>query len=169
MNELPETLFSTATGNRKHLRQCPHLLEKEVVEVTADDPRPVCDGCDKELNGHGRTYHADLDAAFASYQQPVETRALVKQFLAGVDWDEIWTPYSNSYIALGRAGRGVAWIHKTYVEPALGQVAELPGHALTASGTRSEDRSGVWGETCPSTYLKHPTSGRCDDCQQQSA
>lgn len=164
-----ERFFATATGGRRHLPQCTHLLGKEVIEVSANDPRELCDMCEKELSGYGRTYHDDLEAAFAFYKQPVETRPLVKQLIADVVWNEIWTPYSNSYITLARDGRGVAWIQKTLVHPSAEQVVELPGYGLTAPGTRGEDRSHIWGDTCPVTFIKHPKNGHCDDCGQHSA
>jgi hypothetical protein len=161
---MEQTLFATMTGGRKHLAQCPHVLGKNVVQIPPDDPRDVCDFCQKELDGFGRTYFDDLDAALEAYKAPIGNRPLIKQALAHIAPDEIWMPYSDSYIALGREGRGVAWAHKTFVEPALGTFVELPGFSATAKDGSSPDRSEVWGDICPTTYLRHSVGGSCEFC-----
>jgi hypothetical protein len=164
-----EQFFSTATGGRKHLRQCQHLLDKEVFPVPADDARAICDSCRKELAGEGRTYFDDLDAALEAFRAPLTNRPLIKQALAGVAWDEIWLPFSESYVALGKGGRGVAWSHKTFVEPALGTFIELPGFAPSSRSGGAADRSELWGETCPRTFERHPVVGACEYCGEATA
>ena len=162
-----DRFFATADGGRKHLLQCPHLLDKDVIEVPDGDDRPVCDGCQKELAGLGRTYYDDLDAALDAYRAPVENRLLIKQHLAGVAFDQIWMPYSESYIALGRNGRGVAWTGKNYVEPVPGTRVLLPGYAGGPHGEGTANRD-AWGEICPQTFIAHPLSGVCHDCGAES-
>lgn len=160
--------FATATGGRKHLAQCPHLLDKVVLEVPVSDERPVCDGCQKEIAGHGRTYFDDLDAALDVYRAPVENRHLIKQHLADVVFDQIWMPYSDSYVALGRQGRGVAWTGKNYVEPVPGTRVLLPGYAGAQHGAGQPNPNAAWGPICPETFIAHPVNGACPDCGSEA-
>lgn len=102
--------------------------------LLADEGLELCDWCSKELSGPGRTYFNDLDAALAAFKAPLENRRLIKDALRGVEHDQIWMPYSSSYVALGIAGRGVAWTGK-YVVPDPGVSIELPGAAHSCPST----------------------------------
>lgn len=161
-------LFATATGGRRHIRHCPHLLGKEALPAPADDTRPICDFCQKEIDGVGRQPFTDLDLALDAFKAPVQSRPLIKQALAGVVWDELWIPYSGTYVALGREGRGVAWVLKSYVELADRTVIELPGYN-PSERAGNNPLNDAWGALCPKTMLSHPLKGSCDDCGASAA
>lgn len=154
--------FATATGARKHLAQCPHLVGATTSRpLLAGEELELCDWCSKELSGHGRTYFDDLDAALAAFKAPLENRRLIKDALRGVEHDQIWMPYSSSYVALGLAGRGVAWTGKTYVVPEPGVSIELPGFidAARSAGSAASDR---WGGLCLRCFHQRSVTGACE-------
>ena len=155
--------FATATGARKHLAQCPHLVGASSAHPLHPGVElELCDWCSKEIFGLGRTYfNTDLDAALAAFKAPLENRRLIKDALRGVEHDQIWMPYSSSYVALGLAGRGVAWTGKTYVVPAPGFSIELPGF-VGGSGTAT-GRGGdlPWGSTCGDCFTTRSRNGAC--------
>lgn len=70
-------------------------------------------------------------------------------------------PYSSSYVALGLAGRGVAWTGKTYVVPAAGVSVALPGF-IGVDKDRLGRSEGRWGEFCPRCFHLRSLSGVCD-------
>lgn len=153
--------FATATGARKHLAQCPHLVGATTSRpLLASEELELCDWCSKELSGHGRTYFDDLDAALAAFKAPLENRRLIKDALRAIEHDQIWMPYSSSYVALGLAGRGVAWTGKTYVVPAPGFSIELPGYIATEADTtvRRDER---WGGLCLRCFHQRSVTGAC--------
>lgn len=155
-------LLATATGQRKHLAQCPHLVGATTLRsLEEDEDLELCDWCSKELSGHGRTYFDDLDAALAAFKAPLENRRLIKDALRGVEHDQIWMPNSSSYIALGLAGRGVAWTGKTYVVPEPGRSIELPGFvdAARTGGNTAADR---WGDLCLHCFHQRSVNGACE-------
>lgn len=155
-------LLATATGSRKHLAQCPHLVGATTIRSFAPDEHlELCDWCSKELSGHGRTYFDDLDRAMAAFKAPLENRRLIKDALRDVEHDRIWMPYSSSYIALGFGGRGVAWTGKTYVVPAPGCSIELPGF-VGATHDGHSTREQRWGATCPDCRQNRSISGECE-------
>lgn len=102
-------LFRTATGGRLHVRQCPHLLDKEVVPATADDLRSheVCAMCRNELAGEGRTEHESIDAALEDIGASRQNGTELARLLGAEDFDAIHVPYSRSYVAVTRCGRAV--------------------------------------------------------------
>lgn len=154
-------LLATAAGNRKHLAQCPYLVGATTLRIlAADEELELCDWCSKELSGHGRTYFDDLDAALAAFKAPLENRRLIKDALREVEHDQIWMPYSSSYVALGLGGRGVAWTGKTYVVPEPGLSVELPGFvdASRTSGNQAADR---WGSLCLRCFHRRSVNGAC--------
>lgn len=157
----PETLFlATAGGSCKHLAQCPHLVGSTAAPVEPGRLLRLCDWCDKELTGFGRRRFPHLDAALDAFRVPAQNRALIKQHLSGVVHDEVYLPYSESYVALAWGGRGVAWSGKTYVVPEPGVSIELPGFVggsrtpLGAPGER-------WGDTCPVCRETRALNGAC--------
>jgi hypothetical protein len=153
-------LYRTATGDRLHIRECPHLVGKEVF-IASD--REVCDICARELRGEGRTYYADLSEGLRALGGPQGNWPLIVEHLAAVEHDSVWIPYSRSYIALGRDGRAVAWAGKTYVEPALGESVELPGfRAGSGGGTAVEE---VWGPVCEVHRIERARNGSCWMCE----
>ena len=159
---LQSAFFATATGSRKHLAQCPHLVGASTVRpLAAGEVLALCDWCSKELNGFGRTPFDDLDAALAAFKAPLENRRLIKEALRDVAHDAIWMPYSGSYVALGLGGRGVAWTGKTYVVPAPGTSIELPGFVGSTHDGHSS-REERWGATCPHCRQARSVTGACE-------
>jgi hypothetical protein len=153
------SLWKTGAGGRAHLAQCAHLVGKEVVLAAAE---PVCDMCQHEIDGHGRERFSDLDAALPVMGVSGTDWPAVKAALASVDHDEVWLPYSRSYIALGRAGQAVAWVGKSYVDVAGQARVELPGYAGTArSGSTTKEPR--YGAVCGSCRMATPV-GRVHEC-----
>ena len=156
-------LFRTAGGARLHIPGCYHVHGVEVVAATDQDraAMEVCSVCQDELDGYGRKYHADLDAALRHFGAHAGTWAEIKRRLAPVAWDTVWTPYSLSYIAVGLDGRGVAWVGKTYVY-AEDRFVELPGYRPGGGGGVPVEQ---WvGDVCPTCRIALPLSGTCDEC-----
>ena len=151
---------ATDTGGRKHLAQCPYVVGAITRPVRDDEHLPVCDWCARELSGHGRRYYDDLGLAIEAFRAPLENRRLIRDELRHVEHDAIWIPYSGSYVALGRQGRGVAWTGKTYVVPRAGVSIALHGYSDSSRGARSraEQRPGV---VCPSCWTVRSVSGVC--------
>jgi hypothetical protein len=154
------TLYRTATGTRLHIRECPHLLGKEVFEATEGE---ICDSCERELRGEGRTYFDRLADALALVEAPQGNWPLIEQHLAAVDRDRIWVPFSRSYVALGRDGRAVAWAGRTYVVPAAGEYIELPGFRSGSGGGAASEE--IWGATCEKHHLQRARNGSCWMCE----
>jgi hypothetical protein len=154
--------FATATGGRKHLAQCPHLVGASTTRpLAAGEELEVCDWCSKELSGFGRTYFDDLDTALAAFKAPLENRRLIKDALRDVEHDQIWMPYSSSYVALGFGGRGVAWAGKTYVVPEPGTSIELPGF-VDATRTPKNKAADRWGDICLRCFHRRSVTGACE-------
>jgi hypothetical protein len=161
MNASTEQLYRTENGWRRHIRSCPHLLGKRVVEAT-DADGDICAMCERELRGEGRRYFASLADALPEFGAARSNWPLITDLLAGVDHDEVWIVNSGSYIALGRGGRAVAWSGKTYVNPSAEEFVELPDfRAGSGGGAPVRD---TWGETCPVHFVQRSRSGRCERC-----
>ncbi len=161
MTTAQQTPFrATASGGRKHLAQCPHVVGTTTRPVRDDEDLPVCDWSARELSGHGRRYYDDLDRALEAFRAPLENRRLIKDELRHVQHDAIWLPGSGSYVALGLEGRGVAWTGKTYVVPRPGVSIPLHGYTDSSRGghSRNEQRPGV---VCPSCREERAVSGAC--------
>ena len=79
-----------------------------------------------------------------------------------VTYDELWLPYSRSYVALGLEGRAVASFGKSYVWVG-GRRIDLPGYvAASRSGHRSQPAR---GEVCPGCHQESALNGACpNDC-----
>lgn len=157
-------LYRTATGQRLHIRPCPHVLGCELLAATAADleTREVCSWCQAELDGVGRTYFETLEPALGYFNAYRDTWTTIAGLLRDVTHDQIWVPNSLSYVALGRAGQGVAWVGKTYVALADGTFHELPGYGPgLGGGVPVPDR---WGSICPGCTMQMPLIGICDDC-----
>ena len=154
-------LYRTETGGRLHLRQCPHLLGKDVVEATEADGE-ICVHCSRELRGEGRRYFPSLADALPEFGAPRANWPLISEHLAGVEHDQVWIVFSGSYIALGREGRAVAWAGKTYVNPSAHEFVELPDYR--AGGGGGSPVTAPWGETCEKHHLKRSRNGVCGMC-----
>lgn len=156
-----EKLFRTATGQRLHLRPCPHIHGADVVEDTVGS-LDVCDWSQAELTGAGRTYYDVLDDALQAFGAPVEVIARIRQEVGTLAHDSIWIPNSRSYVAIGRGGPAVCWIGKTYVMHVGGEFIELPGYAPGGGGGQVvlQREGGV----CPTCWTTMPVTGRCDVC-----
>ena len=154
----PGTLWKTAAGGRAHLRRCSHLVDKDMVEA-ADEP--VCDLSQAELEGRGREYFADLKAALPAMGVSGSDWTQVHELLSDVDHDELWLPYSRSYIALGKNGQAVAWVGKNYVDIAGRGRTELPGYAATPGGG-GPTGDPKYGPTCPTCFTVMALSGKHD-------
>src|SRR4051794_5240551 len=148
------TLYKTATGQRRHIAQCPHIAGKEVMEASVE---PICDLSQAELDGVGRQYFDDLAAALPILGASGTTWAEILRITAPVQHDAVWIPNSRSYIALGRDGLGVAWVGKTYVDIAGEPRIELPGYAPGSGGGTVKDVRR--GQICNSCFTEKPLSG----------
>jgi hypothetical protein len=154
-------LFRTQTGDRRHIRSCPHLLGKEVVEA-ADDDGEICTMCERELQGEGRRYFTSLDEALPEFGAPRANWALIRQHLAGVEHDQVWIVHSGTYIALGQGGRAVAWTGKTCVYPSVDEFVELPDYR--AGGGGGSPLQHEWGDMCEKHNVQRSRSGACGMC-----
>lgn len=156
-------LGRTATGTRVHGIDCPHLVGKEwhLASEAEVGAHPLCDWSEDQLSGHGRSHPETLEAAMREQGTPEAAKPLIKELLASVGYDEIWLPYSRSYVALGLNGRAGASFGKTYAW-VDGRRVDLPGHV--ASGHQGHRATPPYGEACPITFEAHPLTGECDRC-----
>lgn len=159
-----DVLYRTGTGGRLHIPGCPHigssLREADKTERLA---MPVCSWCRAEIDGVGRSYYDTLQDAMREFGCHVGTQTLIRHALRSVTFDQIWLPYSRSYLALGHEGRGVAWVGKTYVMPSPDLFVELPGYRDSAGGgQRTEARVGA---TCPAHHMTRSVTGVCELCE----
>lgn len=166
-SDLPVEAFTfgrTATATRVHLAECPHLVGKEWHEATELelDRYPLCDWSQKELSGLGRSHPATVAEAMREQGTPAGAAPLIKEALKFVTFDEIWLPYSRSYVALGLDGRAVASFGKTYVKVA-GNRVDLPGYV--AGWHQGHTKQAAYGEVCPQHHIAMSISGLCDLCE----
>jgi hypothetical protein len=162
--ETPQPLYRTSHGARLHIPPCPHVVGEELTPATEHDlgSMDVCSWCRAELDGVGREYFEHLDDAMRRFGSHVETQAAIRQSLSEVERDQIWIPNSQSYIALGLRGAMVAWVGKTYVVPARGELIELPGFQPgSEAATSTTERV---GGICPSCFTQMPVFGVCENC-----
>lgn len=154
-------LYRTETGGRRHIRACPHLVGKDVVEAT-DEVGEICAICQRELRGEGRRYFASLQAALPEFGAARSNWPLINEYLAGVQHDDVWIVNSGSYIALGRGGRAVAWAGKTYVNPSAEELVELPDYRAGGGGGALVNE--IWGDTCDKHFVARARNGSCERC-----
>lgn len=155
-----EPLYRTETGGRLHIRNCPHLVGKDVIEASDHDGE-ICALCERELRGEGRRYFASLADALPEFGAARGNWPQITQLLEGVEHDQVWMVNSGSYIALGLEGRAVAWTGKTCVYPP-GEFIELPDYR--AGGGGGAPVNDTWGETCQVHFIKRSRNGRCERC-----
>lgn len=156
------TLYKTATGQRLHLRQCPHVLGCELIEVV-EGSHDICSWCLAEISGVGRTPHTSIEDALRDMGAPEVVVPVLARHLRTVEHDDIWVPFSRSYVALGKAGRGVAWAGITYVAFRDRPPVLLPEYVAAgrSAGTPLRD---AWGDVCPRHFLARSLSGECEGC-----
>ena len=155
----------TASASRLHLVECPHVVDSDThIAGEAELAHyPVCDWSQDQLDGTGRSHPTSLDEAMRELGTPAGTEHLIKEALRFVSYDEIWLPYSRSYVALGREGRAVAFFGKTYVDLVGGGRLELPEYRDVSHG--GGGAAGVnYGKTCQKCQLAMPFIGECDNC-----
>ena len=156
-------LFRTATGEKLHIRPCPHVLGVELLAATDADraARAVCSWCAAEISGLGRTYHDTVEAALDDMQAPQHARPELARLLKEIEFDTVFVPYSRSYVAVAKDGKGVAWAGKTYVAYADGRpFVALPDYAPGGGG--GAERNEAWGAVCPSCFTQQALTGRCN-------
>ena len=160
----PQVLYRTESGGRLHIPGCPHvggsLSEADAAERLA---MPVCSWCQAEIDGVGRTYYESLDDAMRAFGCHVGTHEPIRAALRFATYDQIWLPYSRSYIALGHEGRGVAWVGKTYVMPSPDTFVELPGYEGALGGGQA--RPDLEGAVCPTHHMTMSVTGVCELCE----
>ncbi len=166
MTTVEHELLRTPGGTRLHIAPCPHLVgSPDIVPATEADRASleICFGCQKEIRGEGRTYHGSIAEALEDLGMLHQLRPQVSALLGGVEHDEVWVPFSRSYVALGRAGVAVAWAGRTYVDIRGAKRTEFEGYREGAGG--GEPRGGQrFGETCPVHFVAKALNGKCDDC-----
>ena len=160
MTTATQQLYRTATGGRRHILSCPHLIGKDVFEAAEDDGE-ICSMCDRELRGEGRRYFTSLADALPEFGAARSNWPEITRLLEDVEHDVVWMVNSGSYIALGLGGRAVAWTGKTCVYPP-GAYVELPDYR--ASGGGGAPVRDTWGETCERHFVKRSRNGNCERC-----
>lgn len=146
-----------------HLAECPHLVDRSwhLADQGEIDAHRLCQWSQDQLSGHGRLHPDTLDDAMRLQGTPAEAKRLIKEALTFVTFDEIWLPYSKSYVALGLDGRAVAAFGKSYVWVG-GSRVDLPGYVAGRHAGRSTQPS--YGETCTRHHIAKSLSGVCDLC-----
>ncbi|MET3962820.1 hypothetical protein ABIE44_002754 [Marmoricola sp. OAE513] len=162
-NEFNPLAFGrTATSTRRHLVTCPHLVNRtwhvcDQVELAAYE---ICDWSQDQIDGVGRSHPATMEDAIRELGLPSGNEPIVRDLLKFVTFDEIWLPYSRSYVALGLGGRAVAAFGKSYVWVG-GRKTELPNYSETS---HAGGKAVTYGETCPVHFIAMPKTGVCDGC-----
>lgn len=109
---MSEQIFVTHAKGKVHIRACPHLSDSS--GLTPATPEQVeqngyCSHCEKEIAGVGRKYFESLDDAFETFgHRTDEAKRFIRDAIAGVGYDAICIPASESYIALGVNGQGAS-------------------------------------------------------------
>ena len=167
------TLYRTRGGALLHLPTCLHLIDTDpasLVEVPTEDQADLdtCSSCATELDGNGRRLFASLDDALEALPMPLDNRARCREIAAELDFDSIWIPNVQRYVAIG-TGRRVAAYFATgiaYVQPP-GQdrwTEPFPNYGGPGAGGGAEHRADRPVEVCPVHRIALPASGICDDC-----
>ena len=166
-------LFRTKGRGKLHIRGCSHLADTSDL-VEADDrdraAMDLCNECDKEIHGVGRTEYASLDAAFEALQFPVENRPLMWEIAGPVDFTKVWAPQSQSYVGVGHLdGRpAAAYFNRGFVDVRLDeggyQRHEMPTFARAAGGAARACAAERPAVMCPTCFMQLPANGVCDDC-----
>lgn len=158
-------LFKTATGQRLHIAECPHILGVAASPASFDEmaTMDVCTWCDAELSDEGRTYHETVEAALLDMGAARHRVAELTRTLVTASFDTIFVPFSRSYVAVALSGRTVAVAGHTYVGFLDGRRVELEGYVDVDAGA-PQGRRDVWGSLCPVSFVAHPVGGDCEWC-----
>lgn len=166
-------LYVTPEGSMLHTTECPHLSPAVVAGlVLASEEQiaelPQCSSCRSILDGGRRRRFETLDSAMQEFQSPLENRPRLREIAATLDFDDIWIPASQSYIALAGAGGVVAYFAKGYADlrsPAGGYDRELlPRHGAFGSRGAGGGPGEVVQPVCPTCFTQLPATGVCDMC-----
>lgn len=161
------TLYVTHAKGKVHIAACPHLFKhSKLVEATPEqvEVNGLCTHCDREIRGEGRTYFDDLEEALRDFgHRTDQAKNLIHEALGGVAFDSMWVPASNSYIALGADGQGVAWIGQGYVAVKGQPLVELPWFQDHGAGGGAR-RDDVRGEPCEVHFIEKSLLGECEMC-----
>lgn len=111
----------------------------------------------------GRTYFDNVEGAMRFYGVPVEAQATIRQTLLGISYDVLWVPPSMPYIAVARAGRVVARVHKGHIGIPGSARVTLPGYRERSRGHR-RGRAPREAHQCPVHRLERAASGACPGC-----
>jgi len=168
-NDLPETaepLYVTYAAGKLHIRPCPHLQDTKEPTLATDDQRrdnELCSWCRKEISGEGRRYFDNLEDGLRAFGHVSdESLRPIRDAVAGVEHDTVWIPPSGSYLALGRAGIGIAWIGWGYVAVKGRPLVELPWFQQPSGGGQAAEQA--WGELCEVHFVEKSVTGACDLC-----
>lgn len=154
-------LYRTAAGGKRHVRNCPHVKQKDVL-VADESDGAICSWCAAELAGKGRIYFDTVEDALPAFGAAASDRARILELVAEIDPEDIWIPASGPYIALSRDGKVAVWIHKSKVEWTDGRIVELPGFRPGNGGGSPDVKA--YGETCEKHFITRALTGRCERC-----
>lgn len=159
-----QTLVRSLGGALLHLPACPHVRGGEVRPATTAEraSTPACAWSRAELDGTGRRAFPGLEEAMRWFGTHVDDQVRVRALLRGVEHDELWVPNSRCYIALGRNGLAVAWVHSGFVRFPGGLMELLPSHLPGGGGGSPDQRR--HGATCPGCGIEMPLAGGCGWC-----
>lgn len=162
MTEQPE-LFRTAGGGRLHIRPCPHIHGAQILAATAQDAKTLslCAWSAAELAGEGRSYHDTVEEALADMGAPQHATPELARLLKVADFDEVFVPFSRSYVAVTRDGMSVAWAGKTYVDYRDRPLVTLPDYAPGGGGGAADPDKWLDQPTCLECFTKRSITGAC--------
>lgn len=160
------TLYRTAGGRSLHLAPCPHIHACSVSEATDIDlaGHEICKWSQAELDGVGRVYFTTIEDAMRAFHSYSETWATIKRLVAQVEYDQIWIPNSQAYVALGLRGQSVVWFGKSILGFHDGSRVELPGYEPglnTGHGISGQKQPQI----CQRCFLAMPLTGGCVNCE----
>jgi hypothetical protein len=155
-------LYRTATGQRLHLPECPHVLGVALFEADEGDAE-VCSWCRAELSGEGRTYFDEIEDALREMGAAETSVPVLARHLRTVEHDTVYVPNSRSYTALGKDGLAVAVAGHTYVWFREAAPVYLPDFVGSQRDAGNEVRD-AWGDTCDVHFVKRSLTGVCEGC-----
>jgi hypothetical protein len=159
-------VYKTAGGRSLHLAPCPHIHACAVSEATDADlaEHEICKWSQAELDGVGRVYFTTLEDAMRAFHSYSETWATIKHYVAQVEYDQIWIPNSQAYVAVGLRGQTVAWFGKTILGFQDGSRVEMPGYEswLNSGHVTAAQKQ---PQICQRCFVAMPLTGRCVSCE----
>ncbi len=112
------------------------------------------------MDGVGRTYHDSVEAALGDMGASQHARPELARLMNEVDWDQVFVPYSRSYVCVLKEDRPMAWCGKSYVDYPDRPTVTLPGF-IGREGDGGRKPEGVWGATCPDCNEARSLFGAC--------